>query len=53
MFYFIFRQVVIIVHSQVSEAFSRLEISTPQAKDRYYFLGFMWTLNMILFMFFP
>ncbi|KAK7838672.1 vacuolar protein sorting-associated protein 54 [Quercus suber] len=30
----IFRQVVIIVHSQVSEAFSRLEISTPQAKDR-------------------
>ncbi|KAK4588787.1 hypothetical protein RGQ29_019695 [Quercus rubra] len=32
----IFRQVVIIVHSQVSEAFSRLEISTPQAKDRLY-----------------
>lgn len=32
----IFRQVVIIFHSQISEAFSRLEISTPQAKDRLY-----------------
>ncbi|XP_056694553.1 vacuolar protein sorting-associated protein 54, chloroplastic [Spinacia oleracea] len=30
----IFRQVVIIFHSQISEAFSRLEISTPQAKSR-------------------
>ncbi|KAG8657465.1 vacuolar protein sorting-associated protein 54, chloroplastic [Manihot esculenta] len=30
----IFRQVVIIFHSQISETFSRLEISTPQAKDR-------------------
>ncbi|PRQ41589.1 putative vps54-likeVacuolar protein sorting-associated protein [Rosa chinensis] len=30
----IFRQVIIIFHSQISEAFSRLEISTPQAKDR-------------------
>lgn len=30
----IFRHVVIIFHSQISEAFSRLEISTPQAKDR-------------------
>ncbi|XVF75042.1 hypothetical protein PTKIN_Ptkin13bG0157400 [Pterospermum kingtungense] len=30
----IFRQVVVIFHSQISEAFSRLEISTPQAKDR-------------------
>lgn len=32
----IFRQVVIVFHSQISEAFSRLEISTPQAKDRLY-----------------
>ncbi|XP_021725758.1 vacuolar protein sorting-associated protein 54, chloroplastic-like [Chenopodium quinoa] len=32
----IFRQVVIIFHSQISEAFSRLEISTPQAKSRLY-----------------
>ncbi|CAN1226101.1 Vacuolar protein sorting-associated protein 54, chloroplastic [Linum grandiflorum] len=30
----IFRQVVVIFHSQISEAFSRLDISTPQAKDR-------------------
>lgn len=30
----IFRQVIIIFHSQISEAFSRLEISTPQARDR-------------------
>ncbi|GLU17466.1 hypothetical protein SLE2022_338320 [Rubroshorea leprosula] len=30
----IFRQVVIIFHSQISEAFSRLEISTPKAKER-------------------
>ncbi|XWS20712.1 hypothetical protein CRYUN_Cryun31cG0126300 [Craigia yunnanensis] len=30
----IFRQVVVIFHSQISEAFSRLEISTPKAKDR-------------------
>ncbi|KAF3452422.1 hypothetical protein FNV43_RR02855 [Rhamnella rubrinervis] len=30
----IFRQVVIIFHSQISEAFSRIEINTPQAKDR-------------------
>ncbi|KAL6132444.1 hypothetical protein ACLB2K_064687 [Fragaria x ananassa] len=30
----IFRQVIIIFHSQISEALSRLEISTPQAKDR-------------------
>ncbi|XP_050221650.1 vacuolar protein sorting-associated protein 54, chloroplastic isoform X2 [Mercurialis annua] len=30
----IFRHVVVIFHSQISEAFSRLEISTPQAKDR-------------------
>ncbi|KAL5566766.1 hypothetical protein UlMin_029930 [Ulmus minor] len=30
----IFRQVVIIFHSQISEAFSWIEINTPQAKDR-------------------
>ncbi|KAK3014394.1 hypothetical protein RJ639_008626 [Escallonia herrerae] len=30
----IFRQVVVIFHSQISEAFSCLEISTPQAKNR-------------------
>nr|AEJ72554.1 putative vacuolar protein sorting [Malus domestica] len=30
----IFRQVILVFHSQISEAFSRLEISTPQAKDR-------------------
>ncbi|KDP34906.1 hypothetical protein JCGZ_09194 [Jatropha curcas] len=30
----IFRQVVVIFHSQISEAFSRFEISTPQAKKR-------------------
>ncbi|KAK3025300.1 hypothetical protein RJ639_042694 [Escallonia herrerae] len=30
----IFRQVVVIFHSQISEAFSRLDISTPQAKNR-------------------
>ncbi|XP_022926602.1 vacuolar protein sorting-associated protein 54, chloroplastic-like [Cucurbita moschata] len=30
----IFRQVVKIFHLQISEAFSRLDISTPQAKDR-------------------
>ncbi|KAK4834474.1 hypothetical protein QYF36_023395 [Acer negundo] len=30
----IFRQVVIIFHSQISESFSRLEINTPQAKER-------------------
>ncbi|XP_015875621.2 vacuolar protein sorting-associated protein 54, chloroplastic [Ziziphus jujuba] len=30
----IFRQVVIIFHSQISEAFSRIEINTPQAKER-------------------
>lgn len=29
------RQVVQILHSQISEAFSNLEISTPQAKNRY------------------
>ena len=29
------RKVVVIFHSQISEAFSRLEISTTQAKDRY------------------
>ncbi|GAB4826405.1 Vacuolar protein sorting-associated protein 54 [Ancistrocladus abbreviatus] len=32
----IFRQVVIIFHTQISEAFSRLEVSTPQAKNRLY-----------------
>ncbi|XP_065847801.1 vacuolar protein sorting-associated protein 54, chloroplastic isoform X2 [Euphorbia lathyris] len=32
----IFREVVIIFHSQISESFSRLEINTPQAKDRLY-----------------
>ncbi|KAJ8758668.1 hypothetical protein K2173_000389 [Erythroxylum novogranatense] len=32
----IFRQVVLIFHSQISEAFSRLEITTPQAKSRLY-----------------
>ncbi|KAG2689589.1 hypothetical protein I3843_09G145100 [Carya illinoinensis] len=32
----IFRQVVIIFHSQISEAFSRLEIQSPQAKNRLY-----------------
>lgn len=31
----IFRQVVIIFHSQISEAFLRMELNTPQAKDRY------------------
>ncbi|KAM7505724.1 hypothetical protein LguiB_004628 [Lonicera macranthoides] len=30
----IFRQVVVIFHSQISEAFSHLDISTPQAKNR-------------------
>lgn len=30
----IFRQVVIIFHTQISDAFSRLDISTPQAKTR-------------------
>ncbi|KAL5805613.1 hypothetical protein ACOSQ4_028346 [Xanthoceras sorbifolium] len=30
----IFRQVVIIFHSQISESFSRLEINSPQAKER-------------------
>ncbi|EXC21740.1 Vacuolar protein sorting-associated protein 54 [Morus notabilis] len=30
----IFRQVVVIFHSQISEAFLRMEINTPQAKDR-------------------
>ncbi|XP_010538595.1 PREDICTED: vacuolar protein sorting-associated protein 54, chloroplastic [Tarenaya hassleriana] len=30
----IFRQVILIFHSQISQAFSRLEISTPQAKKR-------------------
>ncbi|XP_028098767.1 vacuolar protein sorting-associated protein 54, chloroplastic-like [Camellia sinensis] len=30
----IFRQVVIIFHSQISEAFSNLDISTPQSKTR-------------------
>uniref|UniRef100_A0A803PTV8 Vacuolar protein sorting-associated protein 54 C-terminal domain-containing protein n=1 Tax=Cannabis sativa TaxID=3483 RepID=A0A803PTV8_CANSA len=30
----IFRQVVIIFHSQISDAFLRMEINTPQAKDR-------------------
>jgi len=30
-----FRQVVIIFHSQISEAFSRFDISTPQAQNRY------------------
>ncbi|KAK3212521.1 hypothetical protein Dsin_017227 [Dipteronia sinensis] len=30
----IFRQVIIIFHSQISESFSRLEINTPQAKER-------------------
>ncbi|XP_028088799.1 vacuolar protein sorting-associated protein 54, chloroplastic-like isoform X2 [Camellia sinensis] len=30
----IFRQVVIIFHSQISEAFSRLDISTPEARNR-------------------
>ncbi|OIV97295.1 hypothetical protein TanjilG_07047 [Lupinus angustifolius] len=32
----IFRQVVIIFHSQISEAFSRFDISTPQAQNRLY-----------------
>lgn len=32
----IFRQVVIIFHSQISEAFSHLEINTPQARNRLY-----------------
>ncbi|KAF5944583.1 hypothetical protein HYC85_018660 [Camellia sinensis] len=30
----IFRQVVIIFHSQITEAFSNLDISTPQSKTR-------------------
>lgn len=34
-FTFCCRQVVIILHFQISDAFSRLEISTPQAKRRY------------------
>lgn len=29
------RQVVVIFHTLISEAYSRLEISTPQAKNRY------------------
>ncbi|KAA8544806.1 hypothetical protein F0562_019603 [Nyssa sinensis] len=32
----IFRQVVIILHTQISEAFSHLEIGSPQAKNRLY-----------------
>lgn len=32
----IFGQVVIIFHSQISEAFSRFDISTPQAQNRLY-----------------
>ncbi|XP_058722884.1 vacuolar protein sorting-associated protein 54, chloroplastic-like isoform X1 [Vicia villosa] len=32
----IFRQVVVIFHSQISEAFSRFDISTSQAKNRLY-----------------
>ncbi|KAI5440958.1 Vacuolar protein sorting-associated protein 54 [Lathyrus oleraceus] len=32
----IFRQVVVIFHSQISEAFSRFDISTPQAQNRLY-----------------
>ncbi|KAK1384786.1 Vps54 domain-containing protein [Heracleum sosnowskyi] len=32
----IFRQVVVIFHTQISEAYSRLEINTPQAKNRMY-----------------
>ncbi|POO03006.1 Vacuolar protein sorting-associated protein [Trema orientale] len=32
----IFRQVVIIFHSQISETFLRMETNTPQAKDRLY-----------------
>lgn len=32
----IFRQVVIIFHSQISDAFSHIEISTPQANNRLY-----------------
>ncbi|KAL3376783.1 hypothetical protein AABB24_003286 [Solanum stoloniferum] len=32
----IFRQVVIIFHSQISEAFSHLDISSPHAKQRMY-----------------
>lgn len=32
----IFRQVVIIFHSIISESFSHLDISTPQAKERLY-----------------
>jgi hypothetical protein len=29
------RQVVQIFHSHITEAFSKLEVSTPQAKNRY------------------
>ncbi|KAL9275476.1 Vacuolar protein sorting-associated protein 54, chloroplastic-like protein [Drosera capensis] len=32
----IFRQVVVIFHAQISEAYSRTEIRTPQAKSRLY-----------------
>ncbi|GAB2264973.1 Vacuolar protein sorting-associated protein 54 [Dionaea muscipula] len=32
----IFRQVAIIFHTQISEAFSHIEINTPQAKNRLY-----------------
>ncbi|KAK6916081.1 Vacuolar protein sorting-associated protein 54, C-terminal, partial [Dillenia turbinata] len=32
----IFRQVVVIFHSQISEAFSNVEVRTPQAKNRLY-----------------
>ncbi|XXG84800.1 hypothetical protein AAC387_Pa11g0026 [Persea americana] len=32
----IFRQVIQILHSQISDVFSNLEISTPQAKNRLY-----------------
>ncbi|KAM7265319.1 hypothetical protein ACFE04_003002 [Oxalis oulophora] len=32
----IFRQVVIIFHSQISDSFSRIDVTTPQAKARLY-----------------
>ncbi|XP_074343948.1 vacuolar protein sorting-associated protein 54, chloroplastic-like isoform X2 [Apium graveolens] len=32
----IFRQVIVIYHTQIWEAYSRLEINTPQAKNRMY-----------------
>jgi hypothetical protein len=37
------RQVVQIFHSHITEAFTKLEVSTPQAKDRYADLCILFT----------